>query len=90
LKYSNLSFIVNVLGGASIPSVIHITINYTFSAISWREQVNFQWDDDEVHFVLNQHTVLDLFSASSLKQLSVAQLGHIILIPSQPVFALSP
>jgi hypothetical protein len=27
-----------------------------FSAISWREQVNFQWDDDEVRFVLDQHT----------------------------------
>jgi hypothetical protein len=26
-----------------------------FSAFSWREQVNFQWDDDEVHFVLDQH-----------------------------------
>ena len=26
-----------------------------FSAISWREQVNFQWDDDEVLFVLDQH-----------------------------------
>ena len=26
------------------------------SAISWREQVNFQWDDDEVLFVLDQHT----------------------------------
>ena len=25
------------------------------SAISWREQVNFQWDDNEVHFVLDQH-----------------------------------
>ena len=25
-----------------------------FSAISWREQVNFQWDDDEVRFVLDQ------------------------------------
>jgi len=25
------------------------------SAISWREQVNFQRDDDEVHFVLDQH-----------------------------------
>jgi hypothetical protein len=23
-----------------------------FSAISWREEVNFQWDDDEIHFVL--------------------------------------
>jgi len=25
-----------------------------FSAISWREQVNFQGDDDEVRFVLDQ------------------------------------
>jgi hypothetical protein len=37
---------------------------------------------------------LNFYSASSLKQQSVerhvALLGHIILIPSQPVFALSP
>jgi hypothetical protein len=26
-----------------------------FSAISWREQINFQWDDDEVRFVLDKH-----------------------------------
>ena len=62
--------------------------------ISWREQVNFQRDDDEVRFVLDQRTELDFYSASSLKQLSagkyVAPLGHIILIPSQLVFALSP
>ena len=54
----------------------------------WREQVNFQWNDAEVRFVL------DFYSASSLKQQSadrhVAPLGHIILIPSQPVFALTP
>jgi len=58
-----------------------------FSAISWREQVNFQWDDDDVRFVLDQHAELDIHSASSLKQQSagkhVAPLGHIILIPSQ-------
>ena len=63
-------------------------------AISWREQVNFQWDDDEVRFVLDQHAELYVYSASSLRQQSadrhVAPLGHIILIPSQPVFALSP
>jgi len=60
-----------------------------FSAISWREQVNFQWHDDEIRFVLDQHAELDFHSASSLKQQSagrhVAPLGHIILIPSQPV-----
>jgi len=26
-----------------------------YSAISWREQVNFRWDDDEVRFILDQH-----------------------------------
>ena len=54
----------------------------------------FQWDDDdEVCFVLDQHTELDFHRASSLKQQStdrhVAPFGQIILIPSQPVFALS-
>ena len=64
-----------------------------FLAISWREQVNCQWDDD-VRFVLDQHAELDFYSASSLKQQSAARhialLRHIILIPSQQVFALSP
>ena len=45
---------------------------------------------DDVCFVLDQHTELNFYSASSLKQQSldrhVAPLGHIILIPSQPVF----
>jgi hypothetical protein len=49
---------------------------------------------DEVRFALDQHTELDFYSAISPKQQSagrhVAPLGHIILIPSQPVFALSP
>jgi hypothetical protein len=40
-------------------------------------------DDDEVRFVLDQHTELYYYSASSLKQQSagrhVAPLGHIIL-----------
>jgi hypothetical protein len=61
--------------------------------VSWWEQVNSQWDDDVVRFVLNQHAELDFYSASSLKQQSmdrhVAPLGHIILIPSQSVFALT-
>jgi hypothetical protein len=62
------------------------------SAISWREQVNFQWDD--VCFVLDQHAEFDFYSTSSLKQQfagrHVAPLGHIILIPSQPVFVITP
>jgi hypothetical protein len=32
-----------------------LTSNQQFSAISWREQVNFKWDDDEVRFVLDQY-----------------------------------
>jgi hypothetical protein len=50
-------------------------------------------DDDEVRFVLDQQASLDFNSASSLKQQfldrHVAPLGNIIVIPSQPVFALS-
>jgi hypothetical protein len=26
-----------------------------FSAISWREQVNVKWDDDEIHVILDQY-----------------------------------
>ena len=48
-------------------------------------------NDEEVRFVLEQHTELDVYSTSSLKQQSegrhVAPLGHIILIPNQPLFA---
>jgi hypothetical protein len=65
-----------------------------FKILSWRERVTFWWDDDDVCFVLDQHAELDFRSASSLKQQyagrHVAPLGHIILIPSQPVFALFP
>ena len=47
----------------------------------------FQWDDEEVRFVLDQHSELDIHSASSLKQQSadrnVVPLGQIILIPSK-------
>jgi hypothetical protein len=64
------------------------------TAIFWREQVNVQGNDDEVRFVLDQHAWLNCYSAISLKQQSsnrhVAPLGHIILIASQTVFALSP
>ena len=63
--------------------------NYIMARTSY-----FQWDVDEVRFVLDQYAELDFYSASSLKQQfagrHVAPLGHIILIPSQPVFALSP
>jgi len=63
-----------------------LNANSAISAISWREQINFQWGDDEFRFVLDQHAGLDFYSASSLKQQSeaagrhVAPIGHIILI----------
>jgi len=59
-----------------------------FSAISWREQVTFDDNDNNVHLVLDQNNYLDLYSASSLLDRHVAPLEHIILIPSQPVFSL--
>jgi hypothetical protein len=56
---------------------------------SRRQQVNFQWDDDEVCFVLNQHAELDFYIASSPKQHSAGRhvkwvyiliLSHVIII----------
>ena len=41
-----------------------------FSALSWQKQVTFRWDDDDLHFVLDQQAYLDFYSASSLKQQS--------------------
>ena len=68
--------------------------NSAISAISWREQVCFQWNDDDVRFVLDQDVECYFYNASSLKQQSagrhVTPLQHIILIPSQPVFVLTP
>jgi hypothetical protein len=57
------------------------------SAISWREQVTY---DDEVRFALDQHALLDFYSARALKQLfagrPVDRHGTISLILSQQVF----
>jgi hypothetical protein len=49
---------------------------------------------DEAHFVLDQHAKLGFYSAGSLQKQfvdrHVVPFGHIILIPSLPVFVLSP
>ena len=42
-----------------------------FSAISWREQVTYWSDDDDVSFLLGQHAYLDFNIASSLEQQSI-------------------
>jgi hypothetical protein len=68
-------------------------ICHFFSAILWRDQVTLWCLDDDVRFVLDQHVHFDLYTASSVKQSTgrhVAPLRHIILIPSQPVFAFIP
>jgi hypothetical protein len=74
-----------------------INANSAIYSLSWREQVNIQWDDDddEVRFVLDQHDELGFILLPHLNNWQsagrhVAPLGHIILIPSQPVFDLSP
>ena len=65
---------------------IPLPILTIFPAILLKEKYTFQWDDDDVHFGLDQHAYLDFYSASSMKQQStdrhVAPLGHVILIPS--------
>ena len=49
---------------------------------------------NDARFVLDQHAELDFYNARTLKQQSVcghvAPLWHIILIPSQPIFAPTP
>ena len=59
----------------------------------WREQVNEMMLRSAWNYT-NTLSVIFFYSAISLKQHSadkhVAPIGHIILIPSQPAFALSP
>jgi hypothetical protein len=38
-----------------------------------RTKLHFQWDDDVVRFVLDQHAELDFYSAYSLKQQSAGR-----------------
>ena len=63
--------------------------SYTCNCKWRREQVNLQWDDDEVRFFLDQHAELDFYIASSFNQQSagrhVTPLRHIILIPNQSI-----
>jgi len=45
-------------------------IQQFFQLYHGENKLIFQWDDDEVRFVLDQHAELDFYSASSLKQQS--------------------
>jgi hypothetical protein len=41
--------------------------------ISWREQVTFSWDDEDVHFIQDQHTDFDFLVLNSVKQQSMGR-----------------
>jgi len=43
-----------------------------FPAISWQEQVHFQWEDDEVCFVPDQHAELDFYSANNSLRVDIS------------------
>jgi hypothetical protein len=43
-------------------------IQQFFQLYHGENKLIFNWDDDEVHFVQDQHAELDFYSASSLKQ----------------------
>jgi hypothetical protein len=70
------------------------SIRFSFYCLKKYIFYDFEYDPllTPCRFVLDQHP--EFYSASSLKQQSagrhVAPLRHIILIPSQPGFALSP
>ena len=51
IKVENVQMVYSILG-SEWASVV--------SASSWREQTKFQWYDDEVRFVLDQHAELDV------------------------------
>jgi len=63
-------------------------------AISWREQVAFRLDDDDVRSVPDQRAEFYFYSTIFPKQqctgIHFTPLGHITPIPSQLVFALYP
>ena len=44
------------------------------------------WDDDEVYIALDQHTWLDFYSASSLKQLSTEKVDMSLHWHKYPTF----
>ena len=72
--------------------LLFITKMSNISAIAWTEHIIFWRDDEDVRFVLDQHIKLDFYSDSWQQWAGrcVAPLGHIIPIPSHPVFDLTP
>ena len=81
---------------ALVNIMFHGLINPCIHLIKSHQLYNIPWDDNDALFVLDQHTNMDIYSASSLKQQCVgthdASPRKIILFPCQPepVFALTP
>ena len=64
-----------------------------FTVVTYERTTYIRWNDNTIRLVLDQHAKLNFYSASSLKHQwtgrHVVPLGHVILILSQPVFALT-
>jgi hypothetical protein len=53
-KFHHLSNIIIIVYMSEWVIVVKRQLS-NYSAISWREQVNVQWDDDGVRIVLDEH-----------------------------------
>jgi hypothetical protein len=53
-KFHHLSNIIIIVYMSELVIVVKRQLS-NYSAISWREQVNVQWDDDGVRIVLDEH-----------------------------------
>ena len=91
-----LVFNANVISILAVSLIIEwvidccLTPTQQFFSYIMREQVNFQWDDDEVRFVLDQHTFIVLAYCNNSLRIDMSfPLGNIILFPSPPLFLLN-
>jgi hypothetical protein len=60
-----------------------------FLAASWREQVIFQWDDDEVCFVINQHALNNKFWKTGCLGIRIMCLSGATCLPADCCFCFS-
>jgi hypothetical protein len=67
--YSELSIVCQIFPTEWASDCCLTPTQHLFSYIMART-INFQWNDDEVRFVLDQHTEFDIYSARALKQQS--------------------
>jgi hypothetical protein len=69
----------------SVVSDCCLTPTQQFFSYLMGRRCYIRWDDNNVHFVLDQDALFDLYCSSSMKRKSadrhVAPFGHMILIP---------